>query len=174
MHSLGRKLTARLGQLCASNSHAGERWNSNEWFPLIVRSGAKTTSLSLLTGDVSWIPVNFAASAIMDLTNTPESFECASIVHPRPVIWTTILEPLAEALGVPLVLYKEWLAKLQQGVADGSTVFIDGAHKFELEHVRTASPIFAQDGLPALRRADALTWLRHWNEVDAMGKVDKN
>lgn len=146
--------------------------------------------------DVSWIPVNFAASAIVDLLNAPESFECANVVHPRPVIWTTILEPLAEALGVPLVLYKEWLANLQQvaatedaretpaialldifmsqGAADGSTVFIDGAHTFELEHVRTASPIFAQDGVPALSRADALTWLRHWTEVDAKGKLDRN
>ncbi|KAJ7127865.1 hypothetical protein C8R44DRAFT_873640 [Mycena epipterygia] len=191
-----KPMIARLGQLCASNSHAGGRWNSNEWFPLIVRSGAKTTSLPLLTGDVSWIPVNFAASAIVDLMNTPESFECANIVHPRPVIWTTILEPLAEALGVPLVLYKEWLSKLQQvaatenaretpaialldifmsqGVTDESTVFIDGAHKFELEHVRAASPIFAQDGVPALSRADVLTWLRHWNEVDARGKADRD
>ncbi|KAJ7624056.1 male sterility protein-domain-containing protein [Mycena polygramma] len=176
-----KPVIARLGQLCASSAEGGGRWNPNEWFPLIVRSAATTGSLPLLTGDVSWIPLNIAASAVLDLINAPPTFECANIVHPHPVAWTTILNPLAETLSVPIVPYYEWVESLRR-VAEtdaaretpaialldifmsqrGGSVFIDGDQKFDLENTRTASPAFAKDLVPPLAAKDVSAWLQYW------------
>ncbi|KAJ6476525.1 hypothetical protein C8R47DRAFT_1323640 [Mycena vitilis] len=178
-----KPVIARLGQLCASTG--GGRWNPNEWFPLIVRSAANTRSLPLLTGDVSWIPVNIAAATVLDVLKAPPTFECVNILHPQPADWTTILNPLAKTLGVPVIAYPEWVDALRQVAATeaaratpaialldifmsqgekGGSVFIDGEHKFDLESTIAASPAFFS--VAPLTEADALAWLKYWRGTE--------
>ena len=42
------------------------------------------------------------------------------LIHPRPVSWHNIIEPIASALNVPLVSYDVWLAALKSSVASGA------------------------------------------------------
>ena len=46
------------------------------------------------------------------------------LVHPRPVEWTTIILPISEELGVPLVSYSQWLTELEKG-GEGSIAEAD-------------------------------------------------
>lgn len=65
---------------------------------------------------VSWLPVNLAASAIIDMQDTFN--ETLHVIHPRPVPWSKVMEPIASMLGVPLVPYAEWFARLQHSGRD--------------------------------------------------------
>ena len=40
------------------------------------------------------------------------------IVHPCPVRWSTVIEPIAQQLGVPLVPYDEWFSRLESSAND--------------------------------------------------------
>lgn len=46
------------------------------------------------------------------------SNETLHIVHPRPVRWSTVIEPIAQQLGVPLVPYDEWFSRLESSAND--------------------------------------------------------
>jgi hypothetical protein len=39
--------------------------------------------------------------------------ETLHLIHPCPTTWRAVMDPLAELLGVPLVPYKEWFARLK-------------------------------------------------------------
>ncbi|ETW81166.1 tridomain enzyme adenylation-thiolation-dehydrogenase [Heterobasidion irregulare TC 32-1] len=106
-----KTVIARVGQLCGTTTNGC--WNANEWFPLIVRSADALHSLPERDELVSWLPVDTAASAILDLRHVPDDMECVHIMHPRPVPWSSIITPLAKALDVPLLPYSEWLQSLQ-------------------------------------------------------------
>ncbi|CCM02247.1 uncharacterized protein FIBRA_04328 [Fibroporia radiculosa] len=89
----------RVGLLTGSASGS---WDTRHWFPALVQSA---------TYDVSWLTTPLAAAAIVDMCNVPN--ETLHIIHPRPVKWATIIEPLASRLKVPLVPYDEWFARLE-------------------------------------------------------------
>lgn len=73
---------------------------------------------------VSWLPVNLAASAIIEMRDTVQ--ETLHVIHPRPVSWSTVMKPIASILGVPLVPYAEWFARLQHSGRDiNSPVALD-------------------------------------------------
>lgn len=36
------------------------------------------------------------------------------LVHPRPVAWSFVMEPLAKTLGLPVVSYDDWVTRLEQ------------------------------------------------------------
>jgi hypothetical protein len=40
--------------------------------------------------------------------------EIVHLVHPRPVLWSTVFETLSISLDIPLVPYAEWLAGLEK------------------------------------------------------------
>ena len=67
---------------------------------------------------MTWFPAYEAAKAFAEMRYSPEPI--LHLVHPRPVYWRTLLEPIAQELGVPLVPYAEWLAKLEGSVEHGS------------------------------------------------------
>jgi hypothetical protein len=60
---------------------------------------------------ISWIPINDAAAAIVDMHTCIN--ETLHLVHPRSTTWNAVIEPLASNLGVPLVPYAEWFARLK-------------------------------------------------------------
>lgn len=73
---------------------------------------------------VSWVPINIAAKAIIDLANSPSPV--VHLVHPSPVPWSTVIKPIAETLGVSTVPFAEWLKKLE---AASTTTSVEAARE---------------------------------------------
>ncbi|KAH9848670.1 acetyl-CoA synthetase-like protein [Lenzites betulinus] len=113
-------IVMRLGQV--TGNKVGY-WNEKEWFPSLVKSAQFQKCLPDIEGTVAWIPGYEAAKAFTELRRSPDSF--VHLVHPRPVPWHTIIRPLAEELGVPLVSYSEWLSALQNSVREGDASEVD-------------------------------------------------
>ncbi|OSX62600.1 hypothetical protein POSPLADRAFT_1055973, partial [Postia placenta MAD-698-R-SB12] len=117
---------AQLGMLNASvfrvgllTGGASGSWDINHWFPALVQSATYLGCLPEGHEIISWIPMDLAATAIVELCGVPA--DTLHLVHPRPVTWDTIMQPLASALSVPLVPYAEWLARLESLAEDQET-----------------------------------------------------
>lgn len=67
---------------------------------------------------MSWLPVDTAAAAIVDLRHVPEDIDCAHIIHPKPVPWSSIISEISKSLRVPVVPYAEWFGKLSDALAE--------------------------------------------------------
>ena len=67
---------------------------------------------------MTWFPAYEAARAFTEMRHSSEPI--VHLVHPRPVSWSTILEPIAKELNVPLVPYAKWLSALEGSVEQGS------------------------------------------------------
>ena len=127
-----RPTIVRVGQICGGATGV---WNSNEWFPLMVRSSTalqvfpqdhrvRRNALSSINAsdspqrsihqDVDWIPVELAAKALCDFRQ-PDGvgFRLVHLVHPRPVPWSSIAAVVAQELSAQLVPYDVWLSKLE-------------------------------------------------------------
>lgn len=63
----------------------------------------------------SWIPVDLAASSILDMRQATSCSQSQTLhlIHPKPTNWQQIMEPLSDILGVSLVPYVEWLSRLE-------------------------------------------------------------
>lgn len=57
---------------------------------------------------MSWIPVDTAASALIDFIGSPESV--LHLVHPYPVPWAVLSSTASELLKVPIVPFSEWMS----------------------------------------------------------------
>ena len=124
----------RVGQLCGSDTGV---WNEHEWFPTVVQSAGylhcfpdvdnvseaciavlrhidTTPSQDSL---ISWIPSAQAAKAILQMRHSTEPV--LHLTHAAPVTWRAVMRPISEALSVPLVPYKEWLAALEACIPEG-------------------------------------------------------
>ncbi|EED82934.1 predicted protein [Postia placenta Mad-698-R] len=104
----------RVGLLSGSVNGS---WDTNHWFPALVQSAEYLGCLPEGHEIVSWIPVDLAAATIVDMCDI--AADTLHLVHPQPVGWNAIMEPLASKLNVPLVPYVEWLARLESLAEDG-------------------------------------------------------
>ena len=68
---------------------------------------------------MTWFPAYEASKAFAEMRHSADPV--LHLVHPRPVPWRTIIAPIAEELGVPLVPYEQWLSALEGSVEQGST-----------------------------------------------------
>ncbi|KIK65187.1 hypothetical protein GYMLUDRAFT_159995 [Collybiopsis luxurians FD-317 M1] len=120
-----RPLIVRLGQLCGS---FGE-WKTTEWFPTLVKSSIALGYLPKVNGNVSWVPVNTAAKAIVDMRES--SSQVLNIVHPRPIKITDILEDISAQLHLQVEPYEYWLDALmeKQDSIDRGETSIETIHK---------------------------------------------
>ena len=64
------------------------------------------------------MPSYEAAASLVEMRDAP--YEILHLVHPRPVPWTSIIGPIAQAIGVPLVPFPEWLSALNKSAEDSS------------------------------------------------------
>ncbi|KAF9052532.1 hypothetical protein BDP27DRAFT_1433871 [Rhodocollybia butyracea] len=96
----------RLGQLCGSFGI----WKVAEWFPALVKSSVKIGFLPRIESSVSWIPVNTAAKAIVEMRNS--STTVLHVAHPRPTPLVDILEDIASILQIPLGSFQDWIRVL--------------------------------------------------------------
>lgn len=102
-------------------------WNTSEWFPSLVASGVQTkclpdglevcyiswacSSVHSAFQDISWIPLSDAAAAIAKFRNA--SAHILHLVHPSPTTWRTVIQPISDTIGVPLVPYPQYLKALE-------------------------------------------------------------
>ncbi|KAG1750096.1 putative aminoadipate reductase [Suillus lakei] len=122
----------RIGQISGGPPRGA--WSTTNWLPIIVKSSislgalpeAKGVSLSLLRF-VSWIPPHAVSNAILDVAFAEEGPPIAvNLVHPRPIAWRTLMQPIGDALferkvtgnPLPLVSFSEWLEQLESRAKD--------------------------------------------------------
>ncbi|PSR76147.1 hypothetical protein PHLCEN_2v8645 [Hermanssonia centrifuga] len=102
-----RPLVVRVGQLSGSRSGA---WKETEWFPSLIQSSVYLKCFPAVDKEISWLPTEDAARALVETKNTDVRY--LHLAHPHPVNWSTIANPIATELDLPLVPYTEWLSLL--------------------------------------------------------------
>ena len=142
---------------------------------------------------MSWFPAYEAAEAFTQMRRSREPL--LHLVHPHPVPWHTLVEPIATQLGVPLVPYAEWLAALEQsasataGSANEVEVMAKNPALQLIEFFKVQSEASAEGlerepmglvmlstekstrvsealaNLPQLDTARALTWVAAWKKA---------
>ncbi|KAF9505928.1 hypothetical protein BS47DRAFT_1322053 [Hydnum rufescens UP504] len=185
-----RPVIVRIGQLSGGTNGS---WNTAEWIPAVVRSGEVVRALPSSDDVVSWLPLHVAARAIIDFRNSQA--QTVHLAHPSPVPWTDLFSPIAASLGVPLVPYADWLARLEADLADTSRSEVEAAtnnpalrlismfRPFQQGSVTTggreamgvarlqtteavkASPALRSENLAPLGARDALAWVRFWKSA---------
>ncbi|KAL1938320.1 hypothetical protein VTO73DRAFT_11771 [Trametes versicolor] len=168
----------RVGQL-SGDTHVGG-WSTSEWVPALVRASKRLGAIPAAEDTVSWVPVDVAASALLEMLYSGE--QVLHLSAPRPVPWNTVFGPIAEWLGVPLVPPSEWLAKLRESAKAAESGPKVGAHdsahnllpffeaamsikelKFDNGKAVTVSKALAE--LQPLGKDDALKWLQFWKDA---------
>ncbi|KAF5351577.1 hypothetical protein D9758_007202 [Tetrapyrgos nigripes] len=109
VHTPLKPVIVRVGQL--SGGPNGE-WNTSEWFPTLVRSSQTLKKIPKLAADLSWVPIDVAAQAIIELSDG--KYQYANLVHPRPIPTSVILTSTASLIGAEVVLYRQWMEELSK------------------------------------------------------------
>ncbi|OAX38467.1 putative aminoadipate reductase [Rhizopogon vinicolor AM-OR11-026] len=117
----------RIGQI--SGGWPRGAWSTTDWLPIIVKSSVSLGALPEAQGLLSWIPPHAISNAILDVAFAEQEPPIAvNLVHPRPVAWKTLMQPVAKAIferkvtgdPLPLVPFSEWLEKLESAAKDTS------------------------------------------------------
>ncbi|KAI0040339.1 acetyl-CoA synthetase-like protein [Auriscalpium vulgare] len=103
-----RVSVVRVGQLSGDGIVGG--WNETEWVAAMLRGSQLMGCVPVRDEMVSWVPVDVAASALLDMLDSPHPV--LHLVHPQPVPWTVVSGAASAILGAPVVPYVEWAAKL--------------------------------------------------------------
>ncbi|KAJ6471946.1 hypothetical protein C8R45DRAFT_1013633 [Mycena sanguinolenta] len=179
-----KPLVVRVGQLCGGINGA---WNAQEWVPALVQSAKILGCIPDDSREVSWLPVPVAAAAIIDFLEV-HATGIVHLVNPRPVPWHTLAAVVAAELDdVPLVLYAEWLSRLEQA-ANGQAASLLRASRllqffqsvkpddhsgnveaFGLPVVDLTRALGSSQSLRSERRQlgadDVKKWIKYWRRV---------
>lgn len=122
------------------------------------------------------------------------------LVHPNPVPWSAVFEPISEALGVPLVSYSAWLWALEASSLENGTTSTSGnapnpalylldffqsankplpcgdAEAFGFPRLHTesavdAAPSLESGKLSALGGPDVKRWLKYWTNIGYLSSI---
>ncbi|CAE6440846.1 unnamed protein product [Rhizoctonia solani] len=105
---------ARIGQL--SGDIKSGSWSTTDWVPSLISTSISLGYLPEAAGVVSWLPLDVAATSIID-TCVARDIDLPLVVHvshPRPVPWMDILEALSKAIAsrtgsnLPIIHFDEW------------------------------------------------------------------
>lgn len=141
----------------------------------------------------AWIPLDIAASAMLDFRNADVMTQTVHLMHPRPVPSHSIFSLMAKSLGVNLVPYDEWLSKIEEKATESvglPTTLSDAIPALKLLEFFRAGSYCEKQGLdpigiplmdnleayrvsPALRNAfhtklgeeDVKLWYEYWANV---------
>ncbi|OSD00742.1 acetyl-CoA synthetase-like protein [Trametes coccinea BRFM310] len=111
-------IVVRVGQLCGDTKAGG--WSTSEWVPAIVRASKLLGCLPATDDTLSWVPVDVAATTLLEFLHTASSEPVLHLASPRPAAWRDVFSVLADELGVPLVPASEWLDKLRKSAQDAT------------------------------------------------------
>ncbi|EKM51191.1 uncharacterized protein PHACADRAFT_263199 [Phanerochaete carnosa HHB-10118-sp] len=183
-------VSVRVGQMTGSLSGA---WNTQEWFPSLVKSSVYLGCIPILDKTISWIPVDSSATALIEMMTASAS--TLHLAHPRPVEWRAVTVPLADAFGLEQVSYDEWMARLEKsgrGLSAESEVemmrhnpalklfdFFKEAQTFagrspEAMGLPQMDVTEAQKAAPSLRvmpqfsGKDAMNWVGYWKRIGSL------
>ncbi|EPQ56692.1 thioester reductase [Gloeophyllum trabeum ATCC 11539] len=114
----GRISIARVGQLCGDTRNGV--WNETEAWPLLIASVKYTGCLPALQERPSWLPIDIAARAIMDIIDGSDSIQATSVIPVYHVVnpntatsWEDILSYLSSmGLEFKTVPPDRWLERL--------------------------------------------------------------
>jgi thioester reductase-like protein len=117
----------RIGQL-SGDTLAGE-WNVTEGVPMLIQTAITLGCLPSLDEEMSWLPVDTAASIILDLALPHTSTSPAQnpelvyhVLNPHRFNWTRDMLPALSASGIKFdtVPTEEWMEKLRSSDPDPS------------------------------------------------------
>ncbi|KAK8847380.1 hypothetical protein IAR55_005238 [Kwoniella newhampshirensis] len=174
----------RIGQL-VGDTEAGV-WNETEAWPLMFRSAITTGTLPMLEERPSWLPVNQAASAIVDVVTStsgsasPSSASVYHIVNAHISSWSDILAGLkAGGLEFDVVDRHTWLenlAKSNPDVTQNPTYKLLNFYQnrignkderpfqeFKVDHVESASPTM-KSAVDKINPALVALWTQQWKK----------
>jgi hypothetical protein len=134
---------------------------------------------------VSWIPSHEGAKALIEMRDA--SYDILHLVHPQPVLWTSLITPIAQAMRVPLVTYPEWLSALNRSMENTSFTDVERMRRnpalklieffrradlsedkepLDLPRLSTEHAVKVSKALnstmPQLSGKDALRWFEAW------------
>jgi thioester reductase-like protein len=130
----------RLGQI-AGAARTASGWNKQEWLPSLVASSAFTGVLPETIGDmpksgeevINWVPADHLADVLVELaldtTHGKGKVSANHVVHPNPVLWSSLLEPIRKAIQestsssqpIKVVSYSDWLSTLKIKTAEAES-----------------------------------------------------
>ncbi|KAJ7127122.1 acetyl-CoA synthetase-like protein [Mycena epipterygia] len=169
-----RTHVVRVGQLCG-DSVVGA-WNEKEWLPAMVRGSQILGAVPQMDEAISWIPLDAAASILLDISVNTVADGVFHLVHPHPVDWSTFSNAAAKILGVPSVPYKDWLDILQKAAADSEAIehnpalrLVDFFANYQVGPVlsteRTMGISPTMQDTKQLTGEDVEKWIRNWRKV---------
>jgi thioester reductase-like protein len=113
----------RIGQL-AGDTAAGD-WNTTEGIPLMIQTAVTLGALPKLDEEMSWLPVDTAASIILDLTSAQHTDATDPslvyhVVNPHRFHWTRDMLPAFAAGGLEFEALEvgEWMKRLRASDRD--------------------------------------------------------
>ncbi|KZV64362.1 acetyl-CoA synthetase-like protein [Peniophora sp. CONT] len=166
-------LIARTGQL--SGDLRSGAWNSKEWFPALVSASAKMGILPERDEDVAWLPMDQAASTLLDFTRSSSPTAVLHLMTPRPVPWSKVISAVSARLDLPTVSWDEWLQRYRARATSGKetdrafnlAVFFEAFDKNGPNHAHyiTKESALASDTLATLKplaEEDIERYLTFW------------
>ncbi|KAI0743082.1 acetyl-CoA synthetase-like protein [Daedaleopsis nitida] len=121
-------LIVRVGQLSGDTVHGA--WSPQEWVPALL-SASQSAGCVPLYGDepnISWLPVDVAATALLQAEVNAHSVAGEAATRPRcrymhltcpaRTSWNSVFGEYARQLGLPLVPYTDWVARATGPRAD--------------------------------------------------------
>jgi hypothetical protein len=66
--------------------------------------------------NASWIPVSEVADVLSAIVRAPETPAVVHVSRPHPVSWATLMQPVADTFGVPMVSWEKWLEALDNSM----------------------------------------------------------
>ncbi|EJD52051.1 acetyl-CoA synthetase-like protein [Auricularia subglabra TFB-10046 SS5] len=90
--------TIRISQL--SGIRGNGSWNTSDWVPQVLRASAALGAVPANhDGNLSWLPLDVAAKAIVHVMNSPApGFRMLNLEHPKSVQWREIFSQLAKSV----------------------------------------------------------------------------
>ncbi|KAK6836153.1 hypothetical protein PG987_006648 [Apiospora arundinis] len=121
----------RCGQMAGAR-HSGV-WNEKEQIPMLLKTGQNIGSLPILPGNLSWIPVDDAASVIADIALFPR--EIPTIMHlenPARQPWGVMMSHLSKELNLPkpAKAFDEWLEEVASRDSNSEDYPVQQLHLF--------------------------------------------
>ncbi|KAI0031502.1 acetyl-CoA synthetase-like protein [Vararia minispora EC-137] len=170
-----RSGVVRVGQVSGDTRIGG--WNKQEWVGAIAKASQLVGALPSRGSEaVSWVPVDIVAAALIEMARSNEP-----VLHlnaPKPATWDTIFGAFARGLGLPLIPYDEWVARVSAAAeantreehvsAFALTDFFKKAHFGEdavmaLDRSMKTSSTLAH--MTPLGEQDAMRYLEYWRRI---------
>ncbi|KAJ9101904.1 putative NRPS-like protein biosynthetic cluster, partial [Naganishia cerealis] len=115
----------RIGQLCGDTQEG--IWNESEGWPLMIKSAQITGTLPMIRENPSWLPVDIAAKAVIDIAMKQKTchkgrLPVFHVANPQLTTWPIILDGLAGAgLKFSTVAPHEWVQKVKGSEGDAES-----------------------------------------------------